>query len=92
MDRIPTLEEIQNFEGKYLSNYGICVEMWERFLLLWNAGYCHFMADKVLGLALSDRDANLKYGAIQAFVYAFTFIGGIFADKVLGFKNHSFWC
>jgi POT family proton-dependent oligopeptide transporter len=24
----------------------------------------------VLGLALSDRDANLKYGAIQAFVYA----------------------
>jgi POT family proton-dependent oligopeptide transporter len=38
-------------------------------------------------LALSDRDANLKYGAIQAFVYAFTFIGGIFADKVLGFKK-----
>jgi POT family proton-dependent oligopeptide transporter len=30
------------------------------------------MADKVFGLALSDRDANLKYGAIQAFVYAFT--------------------
>jgi dipeptide/tripeptide permease len=39
------------------------------------------------GLALSDRDANFK--VIQ--VYAFTFIGGIFADKVLGFKN-SFWC
>jgi POT family proton-dependent oligopeptide transporter len=37
-------------------------------------------------LVLSDRDANLKYGAIQAFVYAFTFIGGIFADKVLGLK------
>jgi POT family proton-dependent oligopeptide transporter len=48
------------------------------------------MADKVLGLALSDRDANLKYGAIQAFVYAFTFIGGIFADKVLGFKKSLF--
>jgi dipeptide/tripeptide permease len=60
-------------------------------LLLWNAGYCHFMADKVFGLALSDRDAK-KYGAIQAFVYAFTFIGGIFADKVLGFKNPLFWC
>jgi dipeptide/tripeptide permease len=60
------------------------------FLLLWNVGYSHFMADKVLGLALSDRDANLKYGAIQAFVYAFTFIGGIFADKVLGLKNQSF--
>jgi POT family proton-dependent oligopeptide transporter len=48
------------------------------------------MADKVLGLALSDRDANLKYGAIQAFVYAFTFMGGIFADKVWVLKNHFF--
>jgi POT family proton-dependent oligopeptide transporter len=43
----------------------VLVEMY--FCFLWNAGYCHFMADKVLGLALSDRDANLKYGAIQAF-------------------------
>jgi POT family proton-dependent oligopeptide transporter len=66
----------------------VLVEMWERFMEC--GGTCHFMADKVLGLALSDRDANLKYGAIQAFVYAFTFIGGIFADKVLGLKNHSF--
>jgi len=46
-----------------------------------------FMADQVLGLSLSDKEANLKYGAIQAFVYAFTFIGGIFADKILGFKK-----
>jgi POT family proton-dependent oligopeptide transporter len=46
-----------------------------------------FMADRVLGLSLSDKEANLKYGAIQAFVYAFTFIGGIFADKILGFKK-----
>jgi POT family proton-dependent oligopeptide transporter len=43
-------------------------------------GGTHFMADKVLGLALSDRDANLKYDS--SLVYAFTFIGGIFADKV----------
>jgi POT family proton-dependent oligopeptide transporter len=35
-------------------------------------GTRHFMADKVFGFILSDRDANLKYGAIQAFVYAFT--------------------
>jgi POT family proton-dependent oligopeptide transporter len=60
----------------------VLVEMWERFAFMECGGTCHFMADKVLGLALSDRDANLKYGAIQAFVYAFTFIGGIFADKV----------
>jgi POT family proton-dependent oligopeptide transporter len=38
-------------------------------------------------LLLSDKEANLKYGAIQAFVYAFTFIGGVFADKILGFKK-----
>jgi POT family proton-dependent oligopeptide transporter len=62
----------------------VLVEMWERFCfmecgvlaILWQIGF---------GLALSDRDANLKYGAIQAFVYAFTFIGGIFADKVFRF-------
>jgi POT family proton-dependent oligopeptide transporter len=70
----------------------VLVEMWERFLLLWNAGVLAILWQIRFGLALSDRDANLKYGAIQAFVYAFTFIGGIFADKVLGLKNHSFWC
>jgi POT family proton-dependent oligopeptide transporter len=43
-----------------------------------------FMVDMLL---LSDKEANLKYGAIQAFVYAFTFIGGVFADKILGFKK-----
>jgi POT family proton-dependent oligopeptide transporter len=66
----------------------VLVEMWV-FLLLWNAGYRHFMADKVLGLALSDRDANLKYGAIQAFVYAFTYRRNL-CRQGLGFKNHSF--
>lgn len=43
-----------------------------------------FMVDQ---LFLSEKDSNLKYGAIQAFVYAFTFVGGIFADKILGFKR-----
>jgi POT family proton-dependent oligopeptide transporter len=35
--------------------------------------------------------ANLQYGATQAFVYAFTFIGGLFADKILGFRKSLFW-
>ena len=90
MSRIPTLEEIQNFEGKYPKQlwYLFLVEMWERFCFYGMRGVLTiFMADKILGLALSDKDANLKYGAIQAFVYAFTFIGGIFADKILGFKK-----
>lgn len=90
MNNSPTLEEIQNFEGKYPKQlwYLFLVEMWERFCFYGMRGVLTiFMADQILGLALSDKDANLKYGAIQAFVYAFTFIGGIFADKILGFKK-----
>ncbi|MDI1257547.1 MAG: peptide MFS transporter [Flavobacterium sp.] len=85
-----TLEEIQNFKGKYPKQlwYLFLVEMWERFCFYGMRGVLTiFMADQLLGLALSDKEANLKYGAIQAFVYAFTFIGGIFADKILGFKK-----
>jgi POT family proton-dependent oligopeptide transporter len=43
------------------------------------------------GGLMPDRDANLQYGSIQAFVYAFTFIGGLFADKILGFRKSLFW-
>lgn len=85
-----TLDEIQNFEGKYPKQlwYLFLVEMWERFCFYGMRGVLAiFMADQVLGLSLSDKETNLKYGAIQAFVYAFTFIGGIFADKILGFKK-----
>ncbi len=85
-----TLEEIQNFEGKYPKQlwYLFLVEMWERFCFYGMRGVLTiFMADQLLGLAFSDKEANLKYGAIQAFVYAFTFVGGIFADKILGFKK-----
>lgn len=90
MNQTYTLEQIQNFEGKYPKQlwYLFLVEMWERFCFYGMRGVLAiFMADQVLGLSLSDKEANLKYGAIQAFVYAFTFIGGIFADKILGFKK-----
>jgi POT family proton-dependent oligopeptide transporter len=86
----PTLDEIQDFEGKYPRQlwYLFLIEMWERFCFYGMRGVLTiFIVDKTLGLALSDKDANLEYGAIQAFVYAFTFIGGIFADKILGFKK-----
>lgn len=90
MEHQLTLEEIQDFKGKYPKQlwYLFLVEMWERFCFYGMRGVLTiFMADQILGLSLSDKDANLKYGAIQAFVYAFTFIGGIFADKILGFKK-----
>ncbi len=87
----PTLEEIQNFEGKYPKQlwYLFLVEMWERFCFYGMRGVLtFFMVDQLL---LKDDAANLQYGAIQAFVYAFTFIGGIFADKILGFRKSLFF-
>ena len=86
-----TLEQIQNFKGKYPKQLWslFTVEMWERFCFYGMRGVLtYFMVDQLL---LKDDVANLQYGAIQAFVYAFTFIGGIFADKILGFKNLYFW-
>jgi proton-dependent oligopeptide transporter, POT family len=86
-----TLEQIQNFEGKYPKQlwYLFTVEMWERFCFYGMRGVLtFFMVDQLL---LKDDAANLQYGAIQAFVYAFTFIGGIFADKILGFRKSLFF-
>ncbi|PWS29232.1 MFS transporter [Pedobacter yonginense] len=90
-DKTISLEEIQNFEGKYPKQlwYLSLVEMWERFCFYGMRGVlAFFMVDQ---LHLSDQKSNLQYGAIQAFVYAFTFIGGIFADKILGFRKSLFW-
>lgn len=86
-----TLEKIQGFEGKYPKQiwYLFFTEMWERFSFYGMRGMLTvFMVQKLL---FTEKDANLKYGAIQAFVYAFTFIGGLFADKILGFKKSLFW-
>lgn len=83
----PTLEDIQNFKGKYPKQlwYLFLTEMWERFCFYGMRGVLAIFMVSQLGL--TDKESNLKYGAIQAFVYAFTFIGGIFADKILGFKK-----
>jgi POT family proton-dependent oligopeptide transporter len=86
-----SLEQIQNFKGKYPKQlwYLFFSEMWERFSFYGMRGMLvFFMVDQLL---LNEVDANLQYGATQAFVYAFTFIGGIFADKILGFRKSLFW-
>jgi POT family proton-dependent oligopeptide transporter len=91
MEKQLTIEEIQNFEGKYPKQLWMLflTEMWERFCFYGMRGILTiFMVGQ---LVLTDKEANLKYGAIQAFVYAFTFIGGIFADKILGFKKSLFF-
>jgi POT family proton-dependent oligopeptide transporter len=35
--------------------------------------------------------SNKRYGTIQAFIYAMAFVGGLFADKIFGFRKSIFW-
>ncbi len=86
-----TLSEIQNFKGKYPKQlwYLFFSEMWERFSFYGMRGMLIiFMVSK---LNMNSEVANLQYGATQAFVYAFTFVGGMFADKILGYRKSLFW-
>lgn len=86
-----TLEQIQTFEGKYPKRlwYLFFSEMWERFAFYGMRGMLvYFMTKQML---MPDDEAQLKYGGIQAFIYAMTFIGGLFADKLLGFRKSIFW-
>ena len=85
------LEQIQNFKGKYPKQLWSLFfsEMWERFSFYGMRGMLTFFM--VNQLMMKDDVANLQYGSTQAFVYAFTFIGGLFADKILGFRKSLFW-
>ena len=93
----PSLEDIQNFKGKYPKQlWGLFFsEMWERFCFYGMRGVLtYFMVTHLIlntGGHMDAVQANLQYGATQAFVYAFTFIGGLFADKILGFRKSLFW-
>ena len=91
MEHNQTLEQIQDFKGKYPRQlwYLFFSEMWERFSFYGMRGMLViFMVNQ---LTMNDKVANLQYGATQAFVYAFTFIGGLFADKILGYRKSLFW-
>lgn len=91
MQRELTLDQIQNFKGKYPKQlwYLFFSEMWERFCFYGMRGMlAYFMVQELM---MKEDVANLQYGATQAFVYAFTFIGGLFADKILGFRKSLFW-
>ena len=91
------LEHIHNFKGQYPKQlwYLFLTEMWERFCFYGMRGILTiFIGTQILNNLpenVADKTANLQYGAIQAFVYAFTFVGGLFADKILGFRKSLFW-
>lgn len=86
-----TLDEIHSFKGKYPKQIWALFfsEMWERFCFYGMRGMLTFFM--VYKLGMEKDTANLQYGATQAWVYAFTFIGGMFADKILGFRKSLFW-
>ena len=70
MENKLTLEQIQNFEGKYPKQlwYLFLVEMWERFCFYGMRGVLTiFMADQLLGLSLSDKEANLKIDFVKKY-------------------------
>jgi POT family proton-dependent oligopeptide transporter len=93
MEQIPVsdLEKIQDFKGKYPKQlwYLFFSEMWERFCFYGMRGM--LVIFMVSHLGMNEKIANLQYGATQAWVYAFTFIGGLFADKILGLRRSLFW-
>lgn len=91
MNSAKELEQIQDFKGKYPKQlwYLFFSEMWERFSFYGMRGM--LVVFMVGQLNMNDVDANLQYGATQAFVYAFTFVGGLFADKILGYRRSLFW-
>ena len=39
----------------------------------------------------AEAKSNKQYGIIQAFIYAMAFVGGLFADKLFGFRRSIFW-
>jgi POT family proton-dependent oligopeptide transporter len=91
MEQGQTLEQIQDFKGKYPKQlwYLFFSEMWERFSFYGMRGM--LIIFMVKELTMEKDTAGLQYGATQAFVYAFTFIGGLFADKILGYRKSLFW-
>ena len=91
MEQKLTKEQIQNFKGKYPKQlwYLFFSEMWERFSFYGMRGMLAvFMVNQLM---MDEKTTNLQYGATQAFVYAFPFIGGLFADKILGLRKSLFW-
>ena len=57
-------------------------EFWERFCFYGMRGALTVFM--ITQLTMPDKEANLRYGAIQAFVYTMTFVGGFFADYFIG--------
>jgi proton-dependent oligopeptide transporter, POT family len=63
-------------------------EMWERFGYYLMIGiFTFYLKDTVDGFGMSEAEASDLYGTFIAFVFLTPFIGGLMADRVLGYRN-----
>ncbi len=67
-------------------------EMWERlgFYLMVGILYLYIIDTERGGLGLSNATAGEIYGTYLAFVYFTPFLGGMIADRYLGFRKSVF--
>jgi proton-dependent oligopeptide transporter, POT family len=63
-------------------------EMWERFGYYLMIGiFTFYLKDAVDGFGMTEAEASDLYGTFIAFVFLTPFIGGLLADRVLGYRR-----
>lgn len=63
-------------------------EMWERFGYYLMIGiFTFYLKDTVDGFGMTEAEASDLYGTFIAFVFLTPFIGGLLADRILGYRN-----
>lgn len=67
-------------------------EMWERFGYYLMIGiFTFYLKDAVDGFGMTEAEASDLYGTFIAFVFLTPFIGGLLADRVLGYRRSITW-
>ena len=63
-------------------------EMWERFGYYLMIGiFTLYLKDTVNGFSMTEAEASDLYGTFIAFVFLTPFVGGLLADRVLGYRK-----
>lgn len=63
-------------------------EMWERFGYYLMIGiFTLYLKDTVDGFSMTEAEASDLYGTFIAFVFLTPFVGGLLADRVLGYRK-----
>lgn len=63
-------------------------EMWERFGYYLMIGiFTLYLKDTVDGFSMTEAEASDLYGTFIAFVFLTPFVGGLLADRILGYRK-----